>query len=185
VSRATQSGTQVQNGTAVAGLARAISRRRFLHNLARWGLGAGVALSTPFTLFQGRAQASTCSVSGAVSTWGCSCNPDTALCSSGCSSGTCGGSLRKRCNYWTTAEADGNYCWCSLTCCRGNCLKGYYVCCDCWSGGSGGCDSGTGPCVCRSLVITCQGHSICGCGEFCESKANQKELDLSTSSIGS
>lgn len=157
-------------------LTRSISRRRFLHGLARWGLGVGVALAAPLTLFQGRAEATTCSVYGPTSTWGCSCNPNTPVCSSGCSStGSCG-TNRKRCTFWTTAESDGNYCWCSTTCCHSGCRKAYYVCCDCWSGGSGGCGSGTGACLCRHLHVICQG-STCGCGTLCPESAADETLD--------
>jgi hypothetical protein len=150
-------------------MTRSISRRRFLHDLARWGLGAGVVLATGFN-FPLRAQAASCSKVGVVSTWGSQCN-NTTLCGSACSSGNCN-TLRKRCTQWTSAESNGNYCWCSQTACRSGCRKGYYVCCDCWTGGSGGCGTGTSQqrCICRHLHVTCQGPA-CGCGTICPDDA--------------
>lgn len=150
------------NNRGIVAAARAISRRQFLQNMARWGLAVGVGLSAPLALFHGRAEATSCSVFGVRSTWGCNC-ANTMTCPSCGSSGTCG-NHRKRCTQWGTAEADGNYCWCSLTCCRHTCKKGYFVCCDCWDGGSGGCltaDDGT-ACICRHLHVTCEGTQ-CGC----------------------
>lgn len=129
---------------------RAITRRTFLQRAMRWGLVAGVALSSPFTLFQGRAAAGSCSPGGVISTYGCLC-ADTQGCA-GCNTNGCAGSLRERCNAWETPDVNGQYCWCSLVCCNGG-NRGFYSCCDCWSGGTddGHCLHAHGgtACVCK------------------------------------
>jgi len=149
-----------------------ITRRRFLHGAARWGLAVGVGLASPVAFFHQRASATTCSVYGTTPTWGSSCRPETPICSSCTSTGKCGTGTRPRCNAWTTAESDGQYCWCSTSACRAGCIKGYYVCCDCWESGSGGCGSGSGPCLCRHLHVTCQGPQ-CGCGTICPESSDE------------
>lgn len=127
---------------------RTVTRREFIQRATRWGLFTGIALAAPFTIFQGRAWAGTCGPGGVVGTYGCLC-ASTQSCSS-CSTSGCGASLRPRCNAWTTPNPQGNYCWCSLTCCTGG-KRGFYACCDCWQGGSGDCgvSGGSTACVCK------------------------------------
>jgi hypothetical protein len=125
---------------------RGIERSEFLKRSAAVIVGGSTAVAM-FFKSPTQAYASNCSVYGTVSTWGCFC-ASTPTCS-GCSNGNCAGSLRKRCTYWTTPNSEGNYCWCSLPCYQGS-FQVRYVCCDCWTGGSGGCSSGSGTCVCKT-----------------------------------
>lgn len=137
-----------------AATSRGITRRKMLRRSAEAAVATGILVSSPFTFFQRKAAASTCSVYGQVGTFGCNCASDTSTCAAGsCSSGNCVSPARKRCNYWTTGESgSGNFCWCSLTCCHGGFERAYYTCCDCWAGGSGACGSGTNPCVCKQYT---------------------------------
>jgi hypothetical protein len=133
-------------------MSRSITRRKFLMRAMRGGLVVGAALSGPLTFMTGRADAAVCSANGTVTTWGKTCNTGTPSCS-GCSDGKCVSPLRKRCTYWKQGNVeDGQYCWCSTTGCAGSC-RGYYTCCDCWSGGSGGCGTAGGgtSCACKEF----------------------------------
>jgi hypothetical protein len=134
------------------GFRRTISRRALLSKAMRmtFVVGAGTAGA----LWQADvASAANCGYYGHCGTggcgYGCVCNPQRAWCGfSGCSNGNCaGGTYRPRCDAWHNANNEGNYCWCSDTCYNGSTL-GFYTCCDCWSGGSGGCGSGTSKCLC-------------------------------------
>lgn len=137
--------------TFTSAVAKALNRRQVLQNTMRAVLAAGMGTSLAAFGPVGDASAATCGV-GAVARWGCSC-AGTQSCS-GCSNGYCSGTLRPRCTDWPLGSS-GNACWCSLTC-DYSCTRGYYSCCDCWTGGSGGCGSGTGACICR------QYHSVGG-----------------------
>lgn len=149
----------------------AITRRRFLRRAGRWGLAVGVGLASPVAFFHERASATGCSVYGTRTTWGSNCNPDTSPCSSCQSNGECGSGTHPRCDAWTSKEPDGQYCWCSTSACRGACRWGYYVCCDCWESASS-CGSGSEPCLCRHLHVTCEGPG-CGCGDICPESSDK------------
>lgn len=147
------------------GFSRAVTRRTFLQRAGRTALGVGVATFAPLTIFQGRAEGAVCGPGGVVGSWGCSCAP-TLTCPTGtCSNGNCSG-IRKRCTYWTTPNSQGNYCWCSLTCCNACNGKGYHTCCDCWNGGgTKGCGiaDNQAKCVCKTYVHVgcCSGGTCC------------------------
>lgn len=145
-------------------VSRAITRRRFLQRAARAGLWFGLAAFAPATMFPSRADAAVCGPGGHVPTWGCSCASTMSCPSANCSNGNCH-NIRKRCTYWTSANSQGNYCWCSQTCCNACDAKGYYTCCDCWEGTGTGCSSSLGqsPCICKLYhwVGCCNGDTCC------------------------
>jgi hypothetical protein len=149
----------------VRGFSQSITRRRLLERTMRGGLVAGAALASPMAFFTAKAQGATCGVYGFVNTWGCFC-ASTPTCSSGhCCDGECCGGYRKRCDYWTQADASGGYCWCSQQCCH-NLNWGWYTCCDCWTGSTGSCGSANGQskCVCKQFHCTdtcCIGVADC------------------------
>ena len=132
---------------AVTSWARRLTRRRFISRGALVLVGAGTVLAHPLSMFRPDAASAFTGCDFIADTWGCYC-AGTAGCGS-CSGEGCSG--RKRCNYWTGAGSNGNYCWCSSVCYNGS-LLGYYSCCDCWSGGSGGCSTSGGgsACICRT-----------------------------------
>jgi hypothetical protein len=143
-----------------SGFGRLVSRRRLFRNALRGGLVVGGALASPLVLFEGRAYATQCTQVGHISTWGCNCASTPTCSASRCTTaGGCSSPARRRCDYWGAAEPGGNYCWCSLTCNRGGGFVGYYVCCDCWTGGSGGCSAagGSSRCICKHF------HCLQGC----------------------
>jgi hypothetical protein len=132
------------------GVSRVMTRRRFFGNTLRTSLALGGALATPWVMFdQRRAEAASCGPTKQYSR-PCDCASTAACPSVNCYDGGCNG-IRKRCNAWTSADSTGNYCWCSPQCCY-SCVRGYYVCCDCWTGGSGSCATGSGACICSKLV---------------------------------
>lgn len=120
-----------------SGFSRAVTRSKFVRTVMRTALVAGTAASGGL-LFSNTARAGSCGA-GVVGTWGCFC-AGTATCPGG---GTDCGSHRRRCDYWPNSP----YCWCSLTCCYAN-GSGFYSCCDCWNGGSGGCLTAGGGTKC-------------------------------------
>ncbi|MCP4308938.1 MAG: hypothetical protein GY788_29520 [bacterium] len=122
-------------------ISRSITRRSMLKRSAGLAAGAGVALATPLMYLDQRTAeaAASCSVWGTSSIWGTSCattpscNSQGAPCTSegGCSINN----ARKRCSHWPTAEANGNYCWCSQKIClQPTGIYRWYLCCDCWVG---------------------------------------------------
>jgi hypothetical protein len=150
---------------AVVQVGRGINRRRFLRGAMRAGLVVGGSLAAPVFLGQQRAWAANCSVYGPTDprqVWGTVCASTQGCGSSNCSNGNCDG-IRRRCNYWSSPNTQGNFCWCSRKHCRDANLYGYYTCCDCWLGGSGDCSVGTGPCICKQFHCTgcCNGPCPC------------------------
>lgn len=126
---------------------RGIERQEFLTRGAALVVGGSTALAM-FFKSPTEAYASNCSYYGQYNGFGCFC-ASTPSCPGGCPNGNCG-SLRKRCTYWAQPNSEGNYCWCSQPCYQGS-SQVKYVCCDCWTGGSGGCSSGleSQKCVCK------------------------------------
>ncbi len=137
-------------------LTHGITRRTVFQRSARAALVVGGALAAPMALFTGKATASNCGIYGEVGTWGCYCAPETPRCGGNlCCNGNCCSPLRRRCTYWTQENNNGQMCWCSLTCNYSGTV-GRYHCCDCWTGGSGGCTeaNGASKCLCAQFAAS-------------------------------
>lgn len=123
-----------------------VSRRRFLGDAMRWGVGAGIFLAVGFGSTS-TARASNCSVFGQWRPEPTSCYcASTPSCSSCASLGRCYFD-RRRCNFWPTGNDEGQFCWCSANCNIGGC-QGHYVCCDCWTSAPSSCQHRPNPCIC-------------------------------------
>ena len=132
----------------LAGFRRGITRRVFLNRATRsvFALGATGAF---FAARAPIAQAANCSVYGIDPEYGCTC-ASTPTCLGGqCNDGT-GNCVSgyQRCTKWATANAQGQYCWCSSHCYNGSQL-GFYTCCDCYTtSGSPPCNRSATHCIC-------------------------------------
>ena len=136
--------------TIAISLGRAMNRRRMIGRALQTALVVGTAIATPVFTARQASATHTCGPGGQTTRWGCGCASTASCPSTKCSTSGCNG-IRKRCNYWTSANPLGNYCWCSAYCCYGG-LQGYWQCCDCWNGtGTAGCgtSSGQSACICK------------------------------------
>lgn len=138
--------------TIASAVRRSSTRHGFLAKALRLTVASTVAggyvLSRPEP-----ANAANCSYYGVSGAWGCECNLDRAACGGSiCSNGNCAPNY-KRCDYWTQANSQGQYCWCSNTCYNGSML-GYFTCCDCYTTSGSGCDRSATKCVCPQFHCT-------------------------------
>lgn len=130
------------------------SRRTFISRSMRWMLGTGMvvrALTDTAT-----ADAANCSYYGHIGTWGNTCNPGTPTCLGGQCDGN--GNAKagyKRCDAWTHANSEGQYCWCSNNSYWGTQL-GYFTCCDAYTTSGSLCNRSGTHCICP------QWHCISG-----------------------
>jgi hypothetical protein len=123
------------------------TRRGFLGRAMRWTVGVSAA-SIGGLAVTGTADAANCSYYGETNEWGCSCNPATPDCPGNiCGSTGAPAAGYKRCDFWTHANSQGDYCWCSIHCYWGSEL-GYFTCCDGFTTFGSGCDRTATHCLC-------------------------------------